>query len=89
MKRTATAILWFLAVWTAAAALAMFEGWPALVAPVAGLIVGALVWADPGEWLWKASSDEAIRRRRLADLDRVPESSMSTDTQRETEPAEG
>lgn len=89
MKRTATAILWFLAAWTVGGALVVLEGWPSFLAPAAGFVIGTLVWADPGGWLWKASSDATIRRRRLVDLDRVPESSMSADTQRETEPAEG
>lgn len=89
MKRNATAILWFLAVWTVGGALVLFAGWPAPVAPVAGILAGALVWADPGGWLWKDSSDAVIRRRRLADLDRVPESLAGTETQRETEAVKG
>jgi hypothetical protein len=83
MKRNAAALLWFLAVWTAAAVLVTFVGLPAPVVPVAASLAGALVWLDPGGWLWKAQSDAAIRRRRLADLPRVSETPRQAEAQRE------
>jgi hypothetical protein len=84
MKRNAAALLWFLAVWTAAAVLVTFVGLPAPVVPVAASLAGALVWLDPGGWLWKAQSDAAIRRRRLADLPRVSETPRQAEAQRES-----
>jgi hypothetical protein len=83
MKRIAAALLWFLAVWTAAGVLVTFVGLPAPVVPVAASLAGALVWLDPGGWLWKAQSDAAIRRRRLADLPRVSETPRPAEAQRE------
>jgi hypothetical protein len=56
---------------------------------VAGLLVGGLVWSDPGGRIWRASADAAIRRRRVGDLVRVTDQPGAATTRRETEPVEG
>ncbi|MBI3751833.1 MAG: hypothetical protein HY263_09300 [Chloroflexi bacterium] len=89
MKRYVVAVLWFLAVWTAASALVVYASWPGPLAPALGLAVGAFVWLDPTGRLWGPSLDRAIMRRRLADLPRVAESPAGLSVQRETESAEG
>ena len=89
MKRNVGAVLWLLAAWTVVGTIASFEGWPGLLGPAAGLVVGALVWSDPGGRIWQASTDAALRRRRLADLPRVSESSPGIEAQRGVETAEG
>jgi hypothetical protein len=89
MKRNVAAALWFLAVWTAVAGLAMVAGWPAVLGPAAGVMAGSFVWLDPTDQLWTAPAKPAIERRRVADLPRVAESTAGPAGQRETGPAEG
>lgn len=61
-KRNLAAVLWFLAGWTLGALLAAFIGLPYLLAPVLGILFGAIVRWDPTALLWSPSSpDRRIR----------------------------
>jgi hypothetical protein len=86
-KRTVTAVLWLLTVWTAAGIVTTYSDVPSLVGPVLGLIVGALVWADPAGWLWGPRTDRARIARRLADLPRASESQGDVELRHEVDTA--
>lgn len=89
-RRTVTALLWLLAVWTVFNALSVYAGVPAWVGPAAGLAVAALVWWDPSGRLWQIRAARAAARRRLADLPRVSQSpTTAPELRRETETTRG
>jgi hypothetical protein len=88
VRRTVTAILWLFAIWTTVGAVAVYAGLPSIVAPALGLVVAALVWWDPRGWLWMPVPNAAVRRR-LASLDRVPDSPASGEIRPEAESVQG
>jgi hypothetical protein len=51
-KRVIAFLLWGFTAWYAMAYVVEFTGGPALVAPVVGLTVGALIAVDPRHLIW-------------------------------------
>ncbi|HJW21804.1 MAG TPA: hypothetical protein VJ506_05175 [Candidatus Limnocylindrales bacterium] len=88
-RRTITALLWLLAVWTFWNGLSVYAGLPWLVGPLAGFALAGLIWWDPREILWRPRPDRAAVRRRLADLERLPAPEPARDVRREAESARG
>lgn len=87
ITRTLTSILWFVAVWMGAGVVTLISGAPEILALVAAVAAGLLIWSDPMHWLWLPRPDRKQIRRRIADLERVSPSAPAAATMSRQEPA--
>lgn len=56
LKRTASALAWFAAVWVAYEIIWSLSGVPRIIGPIAALAVAALIALDPAALLWARSA---------------------------------
>ena len=68
MKRVTAGFLWLVAVASVGNALAFFVGIPAVVAPLAAVIVSAFVVVDPMHWFWPAAQKRTTAARPSSSL---------------------
>jgi hypothetical protein len=88
LKRTIAALLWLFAAWTLGGMISVFAGAPYILSPVLGILVALIVWWDPAGWLWsRRPRHSPALRRRLADLERVPDHGAGAAIRRESESA--
>ena len=88
-RRAVTTILWFFASSIATGPLSVYAGLPSFIGLALGLAVATLVWWDPRGWLWKPAPDRAAMRRRIAELERVPDQAPAGEMRHETGSAPG
>jgi hypothetical protein len=66
MKRTASALAWFAAVWVAYEIVWSLTDAPRLVGPIAAFVVAAFVVLDPAHLFWPRTDTVADRSRVMA-----------------------
>ncbi len=90
VQRVVATGLWFLVGWTGASMGSYFLGLPDILAPILGLGFAAFVGLDPTGRRWsRQPRRSALLRRRLADLERVPDQAHEPGLRHEADVAKG